>query len=236
VHALRLRYECRLSLNSDQFTKVETVLGDVLGRLTRWLDTQSDIETLDLRRAVSAVIKCPDERERLVRAAGADLALIAARPSASTNRRQLLPPDLLESKAGPDSPEAHEGWCHPERSSAHKTTAMEGFRRSSRGAITTIEELLHELLYTDRKRVHSSRIPGELKEPIEELCTQDILGYDADDQCSATPVARYGAFQRIAMPIRKDALTQFVPPPPSDERLANAIRSAKFGRTSARWR
>jgi hypothetical protein len=171
----------------------------------------------------------------LVRAAGADLALISAGRSASPKCHQLLPPDPLKSKAGPDVTKADDGWCRPDDPSAHKTTAMEGFRRSSRGTITTIEELLHELLYTDRRRVHSSRIPGELKGAIEELCTQDILAYDADDQCSATPVARYGAFQRIAMPIRKDAATQFVPPP-SDERLDNAIRYATFARTSGRWR
>jgi hypothetical protein len=211
VHALRLRYECRLSLSSDQFTEVEDVLHDVFGRLSRWLDTQPDVELLDLSRAVSSVVKCTDERQLQVRSAGADLALISARRSANTTSRRLSRTNLLESKASPDDREADGGWRRSNHHRAH--TTVKSSDHSSRRAITTIEELLHELLYTDRRRVHHSRIPGDLKESIDDLCAQDVLGYDADDQCSATAVARYGAFQQLAMPIRRESVVmQFLVP------------------------
>lgn len=81
VHPLRLRYECRWTLSTEEFSHVDALLQDTYGRFGKWLSGHPRASKIELRRALSVVLACRDENQLRIRASAADLALISARRS-----------------------------------------------------------------------------------------------------------------------------------------------------------
>jgi len=258
VHALRFRYECRWTLSTDDFAKVDQLLQDTYGRFGKWLSEHPRADQAELGRALSIVLACRDENQLMIRSKAADLALISAGCPVTTDqigsadvvRRRLqepqargllrhfdpLPatheavnyatglPEDLRWLIGRDQISAAEfigtkpsgqlmpllraldldgGWRHFGRAPTHTAGAPSGLRLS--GDIETIQNLLHELLHTERKRLRLGLIHSDIHAEVLRLCRDDIV-LIADNYCVATDVARYGMYQIYDAPIRRGPL------------------------------
>lgn len=95
------------------------------------------------------------------------------------------------------------GWRHFGRAPTHSAGAPSGPMQPR--DIETIQDLLHELLHTERKRLRLGVIHSDLHAEVLRLCRDDIVTI-ADNFCEATDVARYSMYQLYDAPIRAGLL------------------------------
>lgn len=104
VHALRFRYECRWTLSTDDFARVDALFQDACGRFGKSLCEHPRANQDELGRASSLVLACRDQNQLTIRSKAADLALISARRSIGTGRvgsavlRRHLPEDRMRER------------------------------------------------------------------------------------------------------------------------------------------